>query len=522
VKLLGERQFRQRYNGARAVIDSKDLRVREHPYLKFERGKKIAMRFDGQQVEAYENETIGVALHASGARIFGRSLKYHRPRGLLCVSGRCSNCMLRVNGVPNVRVCVEPVREGAVIESQNAFPNVTHDAYSLLDRLDFMMPVGFQYRRFIRPKFVSQIFENVVRKMAGRGSIPDEDAILSSTYPALELDRSVDVAVVGGGPAGISAAISAARAGAKVALFDENSHLGGRLLKQTCRYDDAGPYTGLRGFEIANRMVEETKFLPALTPHLGTLAAACYEGRILTVFRENSLQELNPKTLILAPGAYERTMVFENNDLPGILLADGARTLMNFYGVRPGNRAVVASNDGSGQALALELLDAGMYVEAIIESRACPEEAVRESTKSGTKLLSPYVVKSAHGNSKLNAITAVQTDGKGEEIPGTEMHLQCDTLCVSCGTNPAFELVSLAGAKMEYDPRADAFLPARTKGLEVASRVFVVGDVCRTRDLGETILEGCIAGNSAALLLGYGDGELKQATDKMLARRWEN
>jgi len=497
---------------------SEDLRISDHPHLKFNRGKKVKVTFDGRQLDAYENESLGAALYASGVRIFNRSFKYHRPRGLHCMSGRCPNCMMRVNGVPSVRVCMEPARDGTIVKSQNSYPNVTHDVYGLMDHLDFMFPIGFQYKKFIRPRFMWPIYERVIRKMAGVGILPDENASVPSTYPELEIDRNVEVAVVGGGPAGLSAAISAAKVGVRVVLFDENRYLGGHLGKDTRRYKDAGIYSELRGFEIAQKMQEVATALRSLTIYPETTATGYYEGGILTVNREMSFQELTPKATILAPGAYERTMLFDNNDLPGIFSANGLQTLMHIHGIRPGKRAVVVSTDGNGSTLAVQLVEAGVNVCAVLESEPNRDRSNDEADKHEFEVLNSYAVKSAHGKDKVEKITAVKLDETGGGVAGTEKDFACDTVCISAGTNPAFDLLFLAGCEMKFNTEQDAFLPVRSKTMEGPPGIFAVGDVCRTKNVNDTILEGSIAGLSAALDSGLVDRQTEITRDELVSK----
>jgi len=478
----------------------------------------VRISFDGRELGAYENESIGAALHAAGVRIFSRSFKYHRPRGLFCMSGRCPNCMMRVNGVANVRVCMEPVREGAMVKSQNSFPNVSHDMFSVMDRFDFLFPIGFQYKKFIRPRFMWKYYERIIRETAGVADIPDPDATSPSTYPAFNIKRDVEVAIVGGGPAGLAAAISASKAGATVVLFDENFCLGGHLVKQTSKESDAGVYSGLRGFEIARRLLEEIKPIKTLAVYPETTVSGCFEGGILTISRQMSFQELTPKATILALGTYERTMLFENNDLPGIFSANGARTLMHVYGMRPGHRAVVTGHDGTMDDLAVELLEADVEVAAIVRPTADKNAEKRPAQLSNVPILSPFIVKSANGRKHVDRIEVVQVRQDGQPISGTERSVRCDTLCYAGGTNPAFDLLFLAGCRMRYDPERDAFLPTTDRNLQSAPGIFAAGDVCGSRSIRETILEGSIGGLSAALHVGRGGKTEENARDDLIAQ----
>ncbi|MGH7361762.1 MAG: (2Fe-2S)-binding protein, partial [Candidatus Methylomirabilales bacterium] len=140
-----------------------DGRLPAHPSHRVNRGKPITFTFEGRPIQAYEGETVAVALYAAGVRTFSRSFKYHRPRGLLCVAGRCPNCLMEVDGTPNVRSCTEPARQGMRIRSQHAWPSLERDLFACFDKLDRVLPVGFYYKTFIHPTWLWPAYEKVLR-----------------------------------------------------------------------------------------------------------------------------------------------------------------------------------------------------------------------------------------------------------------------------------------------------------------------------------------------------------------------
>src|SRR5438876_5187114 len=180
------------------------------------RNQALTFQFEGRTITGSEGQSIGAALYACGVRVFSRSFKYHRPRGLFCVSGDCPNCLMQVDGRPNVRTCIEPARDGMVVRHQNAWPTLGWDVLSVFDRLDRFLPVGFYYKRFHRPRWLWPIFEYTVRHVAGLGCVD-----LDRTLPVHAQVEHVhtDVCVVGGGPAGSAAAMSAKAGGADVLLL---------------------------------------------------------------------------------------------------------------------------------------------------------------------------------------------------------------------------------------------------------------------------------------------------------------
>ena len=190
-----------------------------------DRSTTIRFTFDGVEYTAYPGDTVASALTAAGVKVLSRSFKYHRPRGLLCCSGHCPNCLVQIGDEPNVRACTRPVEEGMDVHAQNVWPSLNRDLLSLTQLGSRFMPVGFYYKTFIRPQKLWPLYEHTLRHIAGLGEV-------SLDTPPGEFDKQylhTDVVVVGGGPAGISAALSAAEAGAQVLFFDESSALGGHL-----------------------------------------------------------------------------------------------------------------------------------------------------------------------------------------------------------------------------------------------------------------------------------------------------
>src|SRR5947209_4851952 len=187
----------------------------------------VTFRFGDRSVTAAAGQSIAAALYADGVRVFSRSFKYHRPRGLLCVSGDCPNCLMQVDGRPNVRTCIEPARAGQVVRGQHAWPGLRFDLLRVFDRLSYFLPVGFYYKRFHKPRWLWPIFEHTVRRLAGLGRIditarPDRDAAAEHLQ--------AEVCVIGAGPAGLAAAAAAAQAGADVLLLERQPEWGGHLL----------------------------------------------------------------------------------------------------------------------------------------------------------------------------------------------------------------------------------------------------------------------------------------------------
>ena len=280
---------------------------------------------------------MGSALYVSGVRTFTRSFKYHRPRGLLCVSGSCPNCLMNVDGVPNVRTCTEPLREGMSVRHQNAWPSLKHDFLSVFDRLDRLLPVGFYYKLFIRPRFLWRMVSPWIRRFAGLGKLDVEDPP-EGHYEHVHMHT--DVAVVGGGPAGLSAAAEAGRAGLRVTLIDDQPSLGGHLRADSHTYTGLtqGEEQGRAGYEIGQDLSGSLEELPNVSILSNASAFGLYEGNLLGILQDKRVVKLRAESIVVATGAKQIPMVFRNNDLPGIMLGAGVERLVNLYGVKPGRR----------------------------------------------------------------------------------------------------------------------------------------------------------------------------------------
>jgi sarcosine oxidase subunit alpha len=308
------------------------MRLPPQPGERIDRAAPVAFTFDGRTVAAFAGDTIGSALYADGRRVFSRSFKYHRPRGLLCCSGRCPNCMLTVDGVPNVRACVEPVREGADVRAQNVLGSLDRDLLSVVDRAGGpFTPVGFYYRTMIRPRRAWPLYERFLRNVAGLGRVPA--AGHPRRYDTEHL--RADVVVVGGGSSGRRAAADAARGGASVILVDERG-----------------------GFEPEGYQL--------LAP---ARAIGIYEGGLVPVDAGTVLYRVRAERVAVATGTLEQPLVFPGNDLVGVMLPDGARRLIRDWALRPGERAVVLAADEDGLTVSDDLSRAGTEVARVVDLR---------------------------------------------------------------------------------------------------------------------------------------------------------
>ena len=324
-----------------------------------DRGKPVRFVFDGAARTGFAGDTVTSALWAEGVKVISRSFKYHRPRATLSAAGHDANSLVQIGDEANVPADTREIEPGMRVEAQNVFGSLASDRARLLDRLGAFLPVGFYYKAFYKPRGAWRRWEPVIRRLAGLGKVNPDAA--HGYYDKQYL--WADVAVVGGGPAGLAAALeaSAARDDIEVVLVEENPKLGGSLTY--ARFDAEGG----RAARERERLLGEI----AARPNVRVLAGACCNGwfadHFLPVIQGNRMFKLRAGAVVVATGSYEQPLVFRNNDLPGVMHGSAAQRLINRYGVKPGNRAVIASANADGYAVALDLIAAGVEVACIAD-----------------------------------------------------------------------------------------------------------------------------------------------------------
>jgi sarcosine oxidase subunit alpha len=437
--------------------------------------KPLTLTFDGKSISALAGQTIGAAIYNSGVRVFSRSFKYHRPRGLFCVAGECANCLMQVDGRPNVRVCTEPARQGQIVRHQNAWPSLNFDVLRAIDKFDRRFPVGFYYKRFYKP-WTWRLFEATARRIAGIGPI-DVHAV-----PEMKTDVEhvhTEVCLVGGGPAGLSAGLEAVEAGAQVLLIDRQPRLGGHLLFDGIELPEIEPIA----VKLANH--------PRARVMKNTVAFGLYEGNLLAAFHEGRLIKIRAKQIIICTGGRERPFVFQNNDLPGIFLARGVQRLHRLYRVKAGNRVVVLTDHDEGARVAEELASLGYEIAAVVDPRPVSGTS---RVGQGYPTLFSNIVLTAHGGPLLQGIRTAQVNVDG--TLGQMTDLKCELLCVASALMPVNELLVQGGMRFQF--KEGRWLPERTvDGLSAA------GAAAGTFDLPAQVLEGKLRGGEAAAALGY-------------------
>ncbi|MCH7509817.1 MAG: (2Fe-2S)-binding protein [Proteobacteria bacterium] len=411
----------------------------------------MSFQFEGKDYRGYAGDTLASALAASGQWLLSRSFKYHRPRAALTFAGLEANSYVQVGDRPNVLADLLPIADGLSAVGQNYLGSLNRDYAIHAGRLARFLPVGFYYRAFFRPQGIWPLWERFFRRAAGLGKInPNADpGYFDKQY------LFADVAVIGGGPAGLSAALSAAGAGAGVVLIEEAAMLGGAL--NYARFQrERSEIQSLRDDLVARVQANDNIRILA-----GATCTGWFTDNWLAIGRSNRLYKLRAKYVIACTGSVEQTMVFRNNDLPGVLPASGVQRLLRLYAVRPGKQAVVATANAEGYDAALDLLAAGVSVQAVIDinrSVANPQLAERLSAM-GVAVHHSCTVSEAIPGAGLRSITGVVVNQLTEsgEVTGDGRKIDCDLLVTSVGYAPLGQLVCHCGGEFIYDDDVNSF-----------------------------------------------------------------
>lgn len=428
---------------------SRDRRLGAGWGLLIDRQRPLSFSFDGATYQGFEGDVIASALLAEGRSVISRSFKYHRPRGPLTMAGHDVNSLVQVGVEPNVRGDRHRVTANMAVTSINRMGRLDRDLLSVIGLFSRFLPVGFYYKTFFRPRGAWAFFEKPIRALAGLGRL---DPRAHHGY----FDKAYlfcDVLVVGGGPAGLEAAIAAAESGADTLLIEEWPQAGGSLL--------FGRVNGSRAEAEARRaaLLARAERLSNLRLMVDTTVSGLFADHWAAALQGNRLYKIRAGRTVLATGAYDQPLIFKNNDLPGIMFADAAQRLMRLYGVKPGKRAVVATANRFGFDAALDLLDAGIEVAAVIDMRQNAKiEETTALTARGVRILKAPGLHAARGNNRIEVI-GVLRDAAGSLAPEW---ITCDTLLMSVGYTPALNLACHMGARAVYDP---AIAMHRAEGL---------------------------------------------------------
>jgi len=440
-------------------------RLGPRPGEVIDRSSPVGFTWNGRRFEGFAGDSIVSALAASGVRVFSRSYKYHRHRGLLTATYHDPNCMVQVGNDPNVRAAHRVLEEGMEVRSQNTWPSLDFDLKAANRMLGRFLSPGFYYKTFMSPRSLWPWYSRVLSRFAAGGtvSIDHQPGRFDHRY------AHVDVLVAGGGPAGMAAAIAAAAEGATVMLVEEERSLGGHL-----RFGDTADLAALEGLRAE---VSATPNIEVLTDSVVT---ARFDHNWVPVVQrshehvDERLIMARVGTLVVAAGTLERPYVFAGNDLPGVMLSTAVRRLINLYRVKPGDRAVILSANESGDAAVADLEEAEVEIVAVLDARR--GETVLE----------------AEGGERLRRVT--DTLGRTHRV---------DLLVTATGWTTPTALGDMAGDKPVYHPEAARHLPTT-----LPDNVMATGGMVGNGTTGELIDHGTATGAEAARRAG---GDLPRA-----------
>jgi len=485
------------------------------------RDQELSFKFNGKAYSGFAGDTLASALLANDVKVVGRSFKYARPRGIVGHGAEEPNAIVQLGkgaaSVPNLRATQVELYDGLEAFSVNGWPSVNFDVMSVLGAFGRLMPPGFYYKTFMYPKKLWMTYEHFIRKAAGLGSAPIEPD--PDIYD--NLNQHCDVLVVGAGPAGLSAALTAARAGARVIIADQQSEFGGALLDQAAEIDGASSdawlkasISELKDNERVQVLEKSTVFgaydhnfygiLERRTDHHG-LSADKDQGARQRVHR------VRAREVVLATGAIERPLVFAHNDIPSVMLASSVQAYLNRYGVSAGERLVLCTNNDSAYQCAIDWQAAGNSVAAVVDTR--PNGSAHWGNKLselGIEVLAGHGVIQAHGRQAVSAAEVAPLSDDGEQVTGSSRRINCDVIATSGGWSPAVHLSSHNGVKPVWLEDLACFVPGKgVQGIRSAG----AGN-------GEFALKNCLAGGhaagaEAAQLCGYSavDSAIPQAQE---------
>lgn len=489
---------------------------------RIDRSQTLTFTFNGKTYTGHPGDTLASALLANGVDVVNRSFKYSRPRGIVAAGAEEPNGIVQLGAteagqVPNVRATQQPLYDGLTARSTNGWPNVQRDLMGMMGKLGGrFMPPGFYYKTFMAPASLWLTYEKYIRKAAGLGRSPMEpDADIYD-----HMHQHCDVLVIGAGPAGLTAALAAARSGARVILADEQDEMGGSLLASHETLDGqpaanwaAGVLKELEGLDNVTLLPRTTangyhdhNFVTLheqRTDHLGETAPSANGLRQARA----RLHRVRAGEVVLATGAHERPLVYANNDVPGNMLAGAVSTYIRRYGVVPGKTLVLSTSNDDGYRAALDWKAAGHEVAAIADSRENPDgEWVEAARAQGIRIVTGSGVIEAKGANRVTGARVAKIDLERFSVSGAVEEIACDTIASSGGFSPVIHLASHTGARPTWRDDLLGFVPGLVDG------VHACGGANGTYTLAAVLADGAKTGAEAAAARGFNAADISLPT----------
>lgn len=471
-----------------------------------DRARPLNFSFNGHHMQGYAGDTLASALIANGVQIVGRSFKYHRPRGIMAAGSEEANALVQLETgartLANQQATRIELYEGLSATSINCWPSPEFDLMSVNSWFHRIMPAGFYYKTFMWPASGWKYYEHIIRRIAGLGVSPSEPD--PDQYDHMYVH--CDVLVVGGGTAGLSSALAAGRSGARVILVDENTNFGGQLLNEQYLINNKPASNWIDATLNELSKMDDVTILKRTTAfgYYDHNYAGLLETRtdILTNGGDKSRQRLwhiRTKQTILATGALERPLVFSDNDRPGVMLASAARTYIQRYGVKPGNEAIIFTNNDDAYRTALALHEAGVKVNAVIDTRKVPDgDLPNKVIAAGIEIIDNATLTGVSGGRGVKSVEVMTLNVAADGVTGAARTITCDLVASSGGWNPVIHLHSHSGGKAKFDQERGIFIASET---QQASEC--IGAANGNFLLAECLNEGFRAGHNAATKVGF-------------------
>jgi sarcosine oxidase subunit alpha len=441
---------------------------------RIDRSTPLTFTYNGKKYKGYKGDTLASAMLANGIDVVARSFKYSRPRGIVAAGAEEPNAVLQLGAteatqVPNVRATQQELFDGLVSASTNGWPSVDTDIMGVIGKIGGnMMPPGFYYKTFMFPESLWDTYESMIRKAAGIGRAPREKD--PDTYDTI--NQHCDVMIVGAGPAGLAAALTAARGGARVIIADEQNEFGGSLLNGTEKLD------GKPASEWIHAVVEELSTYDDVILLPRSTVNGYHDHNFLTIHerRTDHLADIAPvnmtrqrmhrvraKWVVLATGAHERPLVYANNDVPGCMITGAVSAYINRYSVVPGNDLVVMTTNDYGYQAALDWADAGRNVVAIVDTRdAAIGDRVEAARQRGLTIILGSAVIEVQGTKRVTGVSVAALSSDGTKVVGSVTKLKADTVATSGGWSPVIHLSCHTGSRPVWSDSVVGFLPGPT------------------------------------------------------------
>ena len=427
--------------------------------------KKIGFTFDGKKYYGFEGDTLASALLSNGVHLFGRSFKYHRPRGIISAGCEEPNgiVQLEINEFtePNRRATEVVLYEGLVAKSQNRWPNLNYDLGAINDLLSPFFPAGFYYKTFMWPPKFWKSYEYFIRRAAGLGHAPKKD----DPHKYEHYHYHCDTLVIGGGVSGLYAAKIAAAKNLKVLLVEQEDQLGGAILSSN---DHENKINANSQTEWKNTILDELNNLENVKIITSTTLFAYMHYNYLLAIQDlqpnkgndkkNSIRQIvwkiRAKKVILATGSIERPLTFNNNDRPGIMLANSASKYLNGYGVNLGKKIVIFTNNDSAYQTAIDFHHQKIDITAVVDVRNIIEGDLPKIVKKlGIKIYSGSIISNTTGRRKIKTVHIKKINNNNVEV------INCDLLCMSGGWSPTVHLFTQSRGKLKFRDEDSCFVP---------------------------------------------------------------